>query len=206
MDKLLEIMAKQMALWYSGLDPKHEVLQGRPKVSELREEHITSHLVAAYLKADNGKRNKHPAKTHPHLFNKKRAQAVLTYQWKSGLGGKNGVIKMIKDAKVPADTNLWIDVWFIDQNSRNIGVELAISQEYYILCPLHLVAGSNERISIQDETHLLRRGWCLWELGLRAHSKKQSLIMGNVEIKVSTNVPMVLRFFPLSDQAIVTDV
>ena len=191
------MMAKQMASWYRDLDPEHEVLQRRPKVSELHEEHITSHLVAAYLKADNGKRNKHPAKTHPHLFNKKRAQAVLTYQWKSGLGGKNGVIKMIKDAKVPADTNLWIDVWFIDQNSRNIGVELAISQEYYILCPLHLVAGSNEYISIQNEAHLLRRGWCLWELGLRAHSKLPSLIMGNVDIEVRTNVPMVIRILVL---------
>ena len=27
---------------------------------------------------------------------------------------------------------------------------------------------------------LLRRGWCLWELGLRAHSKNESLIIGSL--------------------------
>jgi hypothetical protein len=62
--------------------------------------------------------------------------------------------------------------------SKNIKVELAISQEYYILCKHHIIAGS--------ET-LLERGWCLWELGLRGHSKKKSLIIGNLDPKVSTS-------------------
>ena len=78
-------------------------------------------------------------------------------------------------------------------------MELAISQEYYISCPLHLVACSNEHTSIENETHLLRRGWCLWELGLRSHSKLPSLIMGNLEIEVRTNVPIVIRILILLD-------
>ena len=38
---------------------------------------------------------------------------------------------------------VWLDCFFIDQLSKNIQVELAISQEYYILCWLHIIAGSD---------------------------------------------------------------
>ena len=105
-----------------------------------------------------------------------------------GLGGKSGVLAMIADSGVPLDTRLWIDVRFMDQNSRNIGVELAVSQEYYILCPVHLVASESSKDAVGiDERHVCRRGWCLWELGLRAHSKKISFIMGVLQVKVRAN-------------------
>ncbi len=54
-------------------------------------------------------------------------------------------------------------------------MELAISQEYYVLCENHVVAGSST---------LLNSGWCLWELCLRAYSKKKSLIIGKLDVKV----------------------
>ena len=44
---------------------------------------------------------------------------------------------MIKDSGFRPETTAWIDVWFVDQNSRNILTDLAIAQEYYML---HLIA------------------------------------------------------------------
>ena len=189
---LLEHLVEEMKQWYAKLEEgvsTDKVFKVQKREPVLCTELITSHLLAAYLKAEKGQKHRHPAKKYPHLFSRKRAQAVLTYQWQMGLGGKSGVLAMIADSGVPLDTTLWIDVWFIDQNSRNIGVELAVSQEYYILCPVHLVASesSKDAVGIEDERHVCRRGWCLWELGLRAHSKKLSFIMGVLQVKVRAN-------------------
>jgi hypothetical protein len=182
---LIKSLAEEMQTWYAEIDPGHEVFKEQKKEPSLHAELITSHLLAAYLKAGSGKMHLHPAKKYRHLFSKKRAQVVLTYQWRMGLGGNTGVLKMIEDSGIPLDTELWIDVWFIDQNSRNIGVELAISQEYYILCPVHLIASPRNEVDIEDTSHMCRRGWCLWELGLRAHSKKPSFVLGALKWKVN---------------------
>ena len=56
-------------------------------------------------------------------------------------------------------------------------MELGVAQEDYSLCLLHIVAGSDS---------LLRRGWCLWELGLRTHSGNESLISGSLGFKVKS--------------------
>ncbi len=160
------------------------MLAYRPKEQELSVEHVTLHLVAAYLKAEKdgkgGHKNKHPAKNKEssHLFSELRAKAVVTYQWKQRLGGKNGLLQMIRDAGISPDTQLWIDVWFIDQNCREITKELAISQEYYRLCEQHLIAASGEDLDVID------RAWCLWETSLRAYGKKRSQIMGKLKVKV----------------------
>ena len=110
----------------------------------------------------------------------------LTYQWSMDMGNENGLLRVLKDPQVQqawssdrkrtgSSLLVWIDVFFIDQLSKNVVVELAISQEYYILCENHIVAGLPT---------LLERGWCLWELCLRAYSKKNSLIIGKLEVKV----------------------
>ena len=175
--------------WYRGLDERDNFfkytdgcVKYRPKEQELSVEHVTSHLVAAYLKAEEhergGYKNKHPAKIQSRLFSKSRAKAVVTYQWKQSLGGKKGLLQMIRDAGISPDTELWIDVWFIDQNCRNITTELAISQEYYGLCELHLIAASG------DDADVLDRAWCLWEAALRAYEKRKSQIMGKLKVKV----------------------
>ena len=107
-----------------------------------------------------------------------------------GLGGRGGLVVVLNDLKVQRARSedgkrtggrlrVWIDCFFIDQLSKKITVELAISQEYYILCLHHIIAGSNS---------LLDRGWCLWELGLRAYSKKKSLVIGKLQEKVKTSV------------------
>ena len=125
----------------------------------------------------------HPAKEFNHLFSKEFPDGVLTYEWSTGMGG---LLRVLKDPKVQqaqsSDGNrtgsslcVWIDIFFIDQMSKNVKVELAISQEYYILCANHFVAGSSS---------LLDRGWCIWELGLRAYSEKTSLIIGELAAKV----------------------
>jgi hypothetical protein len=68
---------------------------------------------------------------------------------------------------------VWLDIMFVDQLSRDISMELAINQEYFILCTLHVVAASNI---------LIKRGWCLWELWLRAYAMKKSVLVGELEL------------------------
>ena len=191
--------------WYCSLDEKNEFFKDkieggevkyRPKLPDLCVEDVTSHIVAAYLKAEDGKKHKHPAKSHPHLFSKLRAKAVVTYQWKQPLGGKHGLLRMIRGVGISPETELWIDVWFVDQNSREIVKELAISQEFYCLCEQHLVAATLDSCLIpetpecgkdDDDTDILDRAWCLWELSLRAYARQRSQIMGKLKAKVSAS-------------------
>ena len=149
---------------------------------------VTSHLLREYLLQGNN----HPAKDYPHLFSEEFPQAVLTYEWKSGMSDISKVLndpqvlnhpKLLQDQNVlrgrkgKANPRVWVDILFIDQLARDIPVELGVAQEYYSLCLLHIVAGSDS---------LLRRGWCLWELGLRAHSGKESVIIGSLGFKVKS--------------------
>ena len=145
-------------------------------------EDVNSHLVQAYLKAGDGKMNFHPAKTHRSLFYYGTAEAVVTYRWKLGLGGRKGLLTMIKESGFRPETTVWIDIWFIDQNSKNVVTELAIAQEYYMRCMLHLIAVDESELD--DDSDIMDRGWCLWELGLRAHSKRKSHIMGMLKRRV----------------------
>ena len=165
------------------LAPDNPIFQHNKKKAKLNVEEVNSHLLRAYILAGNN----HPAKDFSDLFSKDNPIGVLTYEWSLGLGKGKGVLqvlndsRVLQDSRVPKDLNgkrilrVWIDVLFIDQLSKNIPVELAIAQGYYILCLLHIVAGSST---------LLDRGWCLWELGLRAHAQKDSLIIGALQKKV----------------------
>ena len=142
---------------------------------------VTSHMLRAYLLDGMN----HPAKDYPLLFSSEFPHGVLSYEWNLGMLKVSEVLndqqvlnhpQLLGDATVrcgkngKANPRVWVDIFFVDQLARNIPVELGVAQEYYILCILHIVAGSES---------FLTRGWCLWELGLRAHSKKESLIIGS---------------------------
>lgn len=181
LDRLVK--SQKMREWYQRLDPTSEIfkftdMEGavrfKEKCSTLDVDGLTSHLLRRYLLDGN----MHPAKDFPELFSPDFPQGVLTYEWAKSLGGgEDGVLKTLKDRlSINDDPQLrfWVDILFINQLSKNIPVELAIAQEYYILCDRHVVAGSRS---------LLDRGWCIWELGLRAHSKKSSIIIGDLDKK-----------------------
>jgi hypothetical protein len=184
---LLEKMVHgKMGAWYEQLYPSDEIFKDNKKNSKLGVENVTSHLFAKYLKDGNS----HPAKDYPDLFSKEFPDGALSYEWSLGLGGGTGLVVVLNDLKVQRARSedgkriggrlrVWIDCFFIDQLSKKIQVELAISQEYYILCGLHIIAGSKS---------FLNRGWCLWELGLRAHSGKKSLVIGKLPEKVKNLV------------------
>eukprot|EP00291_Cryptomonas_curvata_P005708 CAMPEP_0172198658 /NCGR_PEP_ID=MMETSP1050-20130122/28220_1 /TAXON_ID=233186 /ORGANISM="Cryptomonas curvata, Strain CCAP979/52" /LENGTH=350 /DNA_ID=CAMNT_0012875525 /DNA_START=353 /DNA_END=1405 /DNA_ORIENTATION=- len=170
-----------MGIWYEKLNPSDEIFKLNKKKKKLDVNSVTSYLVQKYVKDGNN----HPAKDFPRLFNKEFPDNVLTYEWSKGMGNEKGLLGVLKDQRVQRALSsdrkrtggsllVWIDVFFIDQLSKNVKVELAISQEYYILCENHIIAGS---------ITLLDRGWCVWELSLRAHSKKNSLVIGELEAK-----------------------
>ena len=183
LEALLENLVEgKLGEWYANLSPTDEFFHDKKKLDKLDVESVTSHLIQKYLKDGNN----HPAKDFPHLFNNKFPDGVMTYEWSKSMGKERGLLGVLNDPKVQRARSsdgrrtggsllVWIDVFFIDQMSKNVKVELAISQEYYILCENHFVAGSFT---------LLSRGWCIWELGLRAHSKKISLIIGELAAKV----------------------
>jgi hypothetical protein len=183
----LELLQKnlvdgKMGAWYAELDPSDVIFKVNKKERKLDVDSLTSHLVQKYVKAGNN----HPAKDFPHLFSQHFPDGVLTYEWSKGMGNNKGLLQVLKDPKVQQARSsdgkrtgsallVWIDVFFINQMAKKVVVELAISQAYYILCENHIIAGSFT---------LLDRGWCIWELGLRAYSKKSSLIIGELEAKV----------------------
>ena len=152
------------------------------KKSEISFEVVTSHLLREYFQAGNN----HPARDYPKFFSMEFPQAALSYEWRLSMLDVANVLTnplvldnptLLADETVcrrrdgKANPRVWIDIFFIDQLANNIPVELGVAQEYYMLCILHIVAGS---------TSFLRRGWCLWELGLRAHARKESLIVGSL--------------------------
>jgi len=182
------MVSARLGKWYLEVPDSSQLFQYRHKTNRLDVGDVTSHLLRAYVLEGNN----HPAKDYPHLFSEEFPQAVLTYEWKSSMSDVSNVLNdpkvlnhptLLRDQNVRrgrngnANPRVWVDVLFIDQLARNIPVELGVAQEYYILCLLHIVAGSDS---------LLRRGWCLWELGLRAHSKKESLIIGSLGFQVSS--------------------
>jgi len=184
---LWQMVEGPLGQWYSEQDASSEkfkrLFPNKEKKSSLAIRDVTSHVLRAYLL--DGK--KHPAKVCPGLFSKELPQVVLTYEWKQGLSEVEKILtdsnvknhpKLLQDPNIlrgknsDANPTSWVDILFIDQLAKNIPVELGVAQEYYIRCILHIVAGSDT---------LLRRGWCLWELGLRAHAQKDSLVVGSLE-------------------------
>jgi hypothetical protein len=176
---LTQLVSGPLGQWYLATRDK-----------PLIESDVTSHLLREYLLTGKN----HPAKDYPHLFSREFPHAALSYEWKLGMLDvsnvlrnplvlnhpdllRNDNVRRGKDGK--ANLRVWVDIFFIDQMSKNIRVELGIAQEYYILCILHIVAGSES---------FLTRGWCLWELGLRAHAEKKSLIVGSLGNTVSAAI------------------
>lgn len=112
---------------------------------------------------------KHPAKLFPKLFSEDEPQVAVTYQWSLGLDRENGLLKLAEGRN--QNLRIWLDVLFIDQLSTNIPMNLAKAQEVYGLSDQHWVFGTEK---------LLSRGWCLFEICLRASQNRQSLILGDL--------------------------
>ncbi len=183
MEILLETLVEgKLGSWYAELNPSDEIFKINRKKERLDVDSVTAHLIKKYVKDGNN----HPAKDFPHLHSEEFPDCVLTYEWSRGMGKSSGILGVLKDQRVKRERSsdgkrtgesklVWIDVFFIDQLSKNVTVELGISQEYYILCKNHIVAGS---------LTLLDRGWCIWELSLRAHTRQKSIIIGELAAKV----------------------
>jgi hypothetical protein len=196
LEKLMEVMANgKLAQWYArwekpteknvpepneakikDLDYVFEQFKNEKGISTLCSENINSNLIRAYVMAGN----LHPAKDPEtkHLFSKKLPDVGLTYEWSLGLG--QGVLGMLKDPVLlrrlkMSDPLVWIDVFFIDQLSKNITMDLAKAQGIYIKCKFHVVLCT---------VTLLSRGWCLFELCLRHHASMESVLVGDLEKKV----------------------
>jgi hypothetical protein len=202
LEKLLEVMVGgKLGEWYKrwecpvpdptdakikDLENVYKIFKSgdsKKRVINLRPEDVNSNLVRAYLLAGN----MHPAKLPESkgLFSKNKAHIVLTYEWSLGLSKKKGVLSKLNDEKLRhslaiswpnmADPEVWIDVFFIDQLSQNVTMNLARAQGFYINFPCHVALASKT---------LLERGWCLFELCLRHHAGKKTFFVGHLDPKV----------------------
>ncbi len=137
-------------------------------------EKITSNWIRDQLIGKDGTMRKHPAKQYPELFSTSDPEVAVTYMWLMGLDEGKGLLSLAKD--MDENLTIWLDVLFIDQLSTNIPLNLAKAQEVFGLSKHHWVFGTPE---------LLERGWCLFELCLRANQEKDSLILGDLGNTVS---------------------
>jgi hypothetical protein len=148
---------------------------GQQPIGELKVEHVSSHLVRAYLLTGN----KHPAKSEDteHFFSREDPEVAATYEWSNNF---TGVLQGLKDKKLLqylgiSDPRIFLDVLFIDQLSKRVTVELAMAQATYIKARFHVALASKT---------LLDRGWCIFELCLRNHSRKPTYFVGSLGSKV----------------------
>lgn len=147
------------------------------RISVLKPEDVTSNLIRAYLLAGNS----HPAKLEEtkNFFSKREPDAALSYEWSLGLSKRQGVLHKLNSPSLlrnleMTDPLIWIDVFFVDQLSKNITMDLAKAQGLYIKTRHHIALAS---------LTLLDRGWCLFELCLRCYAGKTTWIVGDFASK-----------------------
>ena len=198
LEKLLEKLASgTLGQWYKGwqlpaADVPAEIKQSLESVyKEFKEKNsievlsacdINSNLFRAFLLAGN----EHPAKVegYMHFFSKEKPKAAVTYQWSVGLSKDgHGVLSKLTELGDPS-LLIWIDVFFIDQLSKNISMDLAMAQALYAQADFH--------VAIATPT-LLERGWCLFEFVLRHHSGKKTKILGELHDKVGLELLYIVK-------------
>ena len=136
---------------------------------------VTSNDIRQYLLAGEA----HPARLFPQCFSKLDPVAAITYEWRLSL---SEVLSFLNPAQVsrcgsrfrwavPTEMRVlrvWIDVLFIDQLSDDIAGSLAEARRVYANAPFHL--------ALATET-LLTRAWCLFELAVRRHALRETLLV-----------------------------
>ena len=95
-----------------------------------------------------------------------------------------------------ANTTIWIDILFNDQNSIDIKTELRLAEEVYRTADLHLVLGTSR---------IFGRAWCLHELVNRVEANKLSVFLtattseGRTIEQVQTGFSELLGWFAVGD-------
>eukprot|EP00291_Cryptomonas_curvata_P013743 CAMPEP_0172199678 /NCGR_PEP_ID=MMETSP1050-20130122/28833_1 /TAXON_ID=233186 /ORGANISM="Cryptomonas curvata, Strain CCAP979/52" /LENGTH=350 /DNA_ID=CAMNT_0012876751 /DNA_START=216 /DNA_END=1266 /DNA_ORIENTATION=+ len=195
LENLIEVLANgNLAQWYAGwekptedsvpepneskikdLDYVYQDFKIKKRISSICSEDINSNLIRAYVMAGN----LHPAKdpATKHLFSQEPPDVGLTYEWSLGLSKGRGVLGRLNDPVLigrlkNSNPLIWIDVFFIDQLSKNITMDLAKAQGIYKKCKFHVVLLTST---------LLSRGWCLFELCLRHHANMESVLVGDLK-------------------------
>ena len=134
---------------------------------------MTSEHVKDYLKAGNP----HPAILFPNFFSDEFPTVAITYQWVLTLVdvgsylSKGQIAKSRGAANVPQDTSrftIWVDVFFIDQNSQDIDGNLEQAQDVYRNAEFHFLLLSSQ---------IFTRAWCLYEIAVRRQEKKDTIIL-----------------------------
>jgi hypothetical protein len=95
-----------------------------------------------------------------------------------------------------SNARIWVDIFFNDQNSIDILLELAEADQQYRKAPLHAVLGTRG---------LFTRAWCLHELMTRKLAGKPSVLLGVVGehgkniSKISTSFTASLKWLMFGD-------
>ena len=123
---------------------------------------ITSNHIRDYLLAGGA----HPARLFPDCFSRSGPVAALTYEWRLTFGDVLSFLNPIQigetnaqhGCSIPASMAqllVWIDVFFIDQLSADIGSNLLLAQRIYAESQYHLALATST---------VCTRAWCLFEV------------------------------------------
>ena len=141
---------------------------------------IDSSKIQEYLQAGNP----HPATLFPYCFSFCAPVAAITYEW--SLNMKDilsfiNIAQIIKCSKrygmmVPLDMSslyIWIDVFFVDQQSKDVIAALELSDGVYSNAHFHLALGTKT---------LLTRAWCLSEYAVRFGAGGKTLVLESSKV------------------------
>jgi hypothetical protein len=134
---------------------------------------VTSQTLRNYFMSDSINHHLHDHPEYQDFFSTKEPDIVLTYEWVLTL---DNVMKHLDSAHLNFflytdkskwmnhdQLRIWIDIFFIDQNSDNIEEELKKSEQIYLKSDLHIALVT---------ARLFSRAWCLFEIAIRKRSRE----------------------------------
>jgi hypothetical protein len=134
----------------------------RNQVSRNSKGKLSSHDLRAFFQ----KECIHPKERYPAYYSDDAPDVAVTYTWNTCLLAEiPHFLVQIERRVASTELKYWIDIFFIDQNSKDVKTELIISEEVYRTSRYHVVLLANCP---------LQRGWCIYEIAIRAHQCQRS--------------------------------
>ncbi len=141
---------------------------------------LNSEHLREYLRSQK----KHAKGVFGDLYSDTEPVAALTYEWTLSFNDILGFLSapQIRECNachpkcepIPEDRQeltLWMDIFFVDQNSMDMPRELLSMEDKYCKARFHLVLGT---------ATVSMRAWCLHEIGVRCKASKISHLLKSV--------------------------
>ena len=121
---------------------------------------ISAHDLRALFTGKDGNVKFHPIDEYPSLYSDQAPNVVITYRWDMCLYSEMPLFfdELEKWCPCTKDTTFWLDILFVDQNSRDLDGELDKISEIIRFSEFHAVF---------MKYRALFSGWCSFEVAVR---------------------------------------